>query len=67
MSDAQTLLANYAGGSESAFRDLVTSYVDLVFSTAFRLVDGDRPLAEDVTQTVFLDLARAAKTRRVRC
>lgn len=62
MSDAQTLLANYAGGSESAFRDLVTSYVDLVFSTAFRLVDGDRPLAEDVTQTVFLDLARAAKT-----
>jgi RNA polymerase sigma factor (sigma-70 family) len=62
MSGAQTLLANYAGGSESAFRDLVTSYVDLVFSTAFRLVDGDRPLAEDVTQTVFLDLARAAKT-----
>ncbi len=62
MADAQTLLADYLSGSESAFRELVTRYVDLVFSTAFRLVDGDRPLAEDVTQTVFLDLARAARS-----
>ena len=62
MPDAQTLLADYVSGSESAFRELVTRYVNLVFSTAYRLVAEDRPLAEDVTQTVFLDLARAAKT-----
>ncbi len=60
--DNRALLADYLGGSESAFRDLVARYVDLVFSTACRVVDGNRTLAEDVTQTVFIDLARLAKT-----
>jgi hypothetical protein len=63
MTDSQTLLAEYArSGSESAFRDLVTRYVGLVYSNAVRLVDGDTHLAEDVSQTVFLDLARKARS-----
>src|SRR5215475_8805533 len=61
MSATQALLSEYAnGGSEKAFRDLVSSYIHFVFSTALRIVGGDRPLAEDVTQTVFTDLARKA-------
>ena len=42
MTDSQTLLSLYARtGSESAFRELVSRYIDLVYSTAFRLVGGD--------------------------
>jgi len=63
MSGTQTLLLEYAnGGSERAFRDLVSSYVNFVFSIALRMVGGDRPLAEDVTQAVFTDLARKARS-----
>ncbi len=62
MTDGQQLLAQYAeSGSETAFRELVTRYVDLVYSAAVRLVNGDTHLAEDVTQTVFADLARMAR------
>jgi RNA polymerase sigma factor (sigma-70 family) len=61
MSGTQALLTEYAnGGSERAFRELVSSYVNFVFSTALRIVGGDRPLAEDVTQAVFTDLSRKA-------
>lgn len=61
MTDNQKLLAEYAkNGSESAFRDLVIRYIDFVHSTALRLVGDDHHLAEDVTQTVFLHLARNA-------
>ncbi len=63
MTDTQKLLADYAAsGSETAFRDLVSRYVDLVYSAAIRLVNGDTHLAEDVTQIVFADLARLART-----
>jgi RNA polymerase sigma factor (sigma-70 family) len=63
MSDNRQLLAQYAeNGSESAFRELVDRYVDLVHSAATRLVNGDTHLAQDVTQTVFIDLARMART-----
>ncbi len=49
MTDAQQLLAEYAGnGSEAAFRALVGRYTDLVYSVALRLVNGDTLLAEDV-------------------
>jgi RNA polymerase sigma factor (sigma-70 family) len=63
MTEGQQLLAEYAErGSETAFRELVTRYVDLVHSAAMRLVDGDPHLAEDVTQTVFADLAKLARS-----
>ena len=63
MTDSQTLLADYAGsGSETAFRELVTRYMGLVYSTALRLVEGDTHRAEDVAQTVFVDLAQMART-----
>ena len=63
MTDSQTLLAEHVRtGSETAFRDLVARYVDLVYSTALRLVEGDTHRAEDVAQVVFVDLARAART-----
>lgn len=63
MTDTRQLLAAYvASGSETAFRDLVVSYVDLVYSAAIRLVNGDAHLAEDVAQTVFADLAKLART-----
>ena len=63
MTESQQLLTEYVKtGSETAFRDLVTRYVDLVHSAAVRLVNGDTHLAEDVTQTVFADLAKLART-----
>src|SRR5436853_668165 len=63
MTESGQLLSEYArNGSEPAFRELATRYVDLVYSSALRLVDGDTHLAEDVTQTVFIDLARMART-----
>ena len=62
LTDSQSLLAAYAEtGSEPAFRELLTRYVDLVYSAAVRLAGGDADLAKDVTQTVFVDLARKAR------
>ena len=63
MTDSRTLLAEYAqNGAESAFRELVARYIDLVYSTALRQIGGDAHLAEDVAQTVFLALARKARS-----
>jgi RNA polymerase sigma factor (sigma-70 family) len=57
-SSDQDLLREYArGGSEAAFSELTRRYVDLVYSAALRLV-RDSALAEDVSQGVFLALAR---------
>jgi RNA polymerase sigma factor (sigma-70 family) len=61
MTDSQKLLADYVkNGSEPAFRELVARYLNLVHSAAIRLAGGDAHLAEDVAQTVFVDLARMA-------
>src|SRR5262252_125403 len=63
MLEAHQLLNRYVkDGSEEAFGELVKRYIDLVYSSAVRLLDGDTHLAEDVAQTVFLDLAREART-----
>src|SRR5262245_43895774 len=62
MTESQRLVVEYArNGSESAFRELVSRYINFVYSTAFRLVDGHSQLAEDVTQMVFISLAKQAK------
>ena len=54
----QTLLRAYAvNRCEGSFSELVHRHVDLVHSTALRIV-RDTSLAEDVTQRVFLALAR---------
>jgi RNA polymerase sigma factor (sigma-70 family) len=61
MSEVRQLLTQYAEtGSEAAFREVVTAYLNLVYSTALRLVNRDSHLAEDVTQRVFTDLAKMA-------
>src|ERR1041385_5432588 len=62
MTETQELLETYAKtGSEPAFRELLTRYVDLVYSAAVRLVGGDAHLAKDVVQRVFVDLAKMAR------
>ena len=54
------LVRSYASeGSETAFRALVDRHVGLVFATAYRQV-GDAGLAEEITQNVFVRLARKA-------
>ena len=55
------LLADYAQTrSELAFQEIVSRYLNLVYSSALRLVDGDEHRARDVAQVVFADLAGKA-------
>jgi DNA-directed RNA polymerase specialized sigma24 family protein len=55
------LLRRYVhDSSEPAFEELVKQHIDLVYSSALRLVNGDVPAAQDVTQAVFTELARNA-------
>ncbi len=58
------LLRRYAElGDEAAFTELVRRRTDFVYATAQRLV-GTAPMAEDITQAVFLKLARHAQQLR---
>lgn len=61
MTEVHQLLAQYAKtGSEAAFQEIVQRYVDLVYGTARRWVQGDIHAAQDITQRVFVDLAKMA-------
>lgn len=63
MSDPDLLQAFTRTRSQSAFTALVQRHVDLVYSAALRQVRSTQ-LAEDVAQSVFLDLARRAHELR---
>lgn len=53
------LVTAYVQGSEIAFRALVARHLNLVYATALRQV-GDSGLAEEISQNVFVVLARKA-------
>src|ERR1017187_2617283 len=61
-SDDIRLLKQYADeNSESTFAELVARYVNLVYSAALRSA-GNEHAAEEITQAVFIILARKAKS-----
>src|SRR5262245_48425414 len=60
MTDGELLQRYVRDRSEADFAELVRRHLDVVYSAACRQTGGDAHQAQDVTQTVFADLARKA-------
>lgn len=60
MAEDALLIRRYLEGSQDAFAELVRRHIDAIYATALRRLAGDAHLAEDVTQKVFVNLARKA-------
>src|SRR6266571_5300217 len=60
-SDAQLLREYAEHGAEAAFAEIVSRHTNLVYSAALRQVDSP-DLAAEVAQSVFIDLARGARS-----
>lgn len=60
--DTELLRSYVEKGSETAFAEMVRRRVNLVYSAALRETQGDAGLAEEVTQAVFHQLARKARS-----
>lgn len=63
MNDAELLRDFVERRSDSAFAEIVKRHINLVYSTALRMV-RDSALAQDVAQSVFVELARKASSIR---
>src|SRR5688500_14091434 len=64
MTDSDLLREFVETGSQRAFADLVHRRIDFVYAAALRQLAGDTHRAEDVTQEVFVALARKARILR---
>ena len=61
MEKGNDLIAGYlANKTEESFRAIVSEHSAMVMATASRRLNGDRALAQDVSQQVFIRLARSA-------
>lgn len=60
MSDSELLQSYARGGAETALATLIERHLDLVYSVARRHVASSQ-VAEDVAQSVFIELARNAR------
>lgn len=61
MSDTDLLRRFVRQKDQAAFTELVRRHINLVYGAARRYLNGDARAAEDVTQQVFIDLARKAE------
>jgi len=64
MTDAQLLDRYTTSGDREALGELVRRHIDFVYSSARRQTHGDRHLAEDVVQVVFIILSQKARSIR---
>lgn len=60
--DSELLSCYATHDDDQAFAELVRRHIDCVYAAALRQTNGDVHLARDVTQAVFTDLARKART-----